>query len=130
MIIAFIDNPIQTIFVYILLLVFTAVLPLTLFFITGLKHHYYGNHDEIDDDKDGAIVFGFMGLSICYYFVCLILLFTIGGFNNFNDLQNLLWLLLGTLVTALGRHIFIKLQKKMNIQEMKIQTSYSYNCVC
>ena len=107
MIIAFIDNPIHTIFVYILLLIFTAVLPLILFLVVGLKY-YYSN----EDNKEATTVLSFTGLSIGYYLVCLILLFTIGGFNNFKDLRNLLWLLLGTILTAVARQVYVTMQAK------------------
>ena len=110
MIIAFVDNPIQTLFVYILLLIFSAVVPLTMSFVTGLKHYYYKEDDE--DSKHYGIVFSFMGLSIGYYLVCLISLFTIGGFNNFQDLRNLVWLAFGTILTALAGHFFKKMQEK------------------
>ena len=48
--------------------------------IVGLKHHYT-SQDE-DDNEIAGIVFGLMGLSIGYYLICLVLLFTIGGLNT------------------------------------------------
>lgn len=115
MIIAFIDNPIHTIFVYILLLIFIAVLPLIVFLVVGLKYYY-----SSEDNKEATIVLNFMGLSIGYYLVCLILLFTIGGFNNFKDLQNLLWILLGTILTAVARQIYVIVQarRKKKVEDL------------
>lgn len=107
MIIAFIDNPIHTIFVYILLTIFAAVLPLMIFLGAGLRY-YYSNRDN----KGAATVFSFMGLSIGYYLSCLILLFTIGGFNNFKDLRNLFWIVLGTALTAAARQIYVIIQAR------------------
>ena len=109
---AFIGSPIQTIFVYLVLVIFTAFLPLMMSIIVGLKHQYT-SQDE-DDNKIAGVVFSLMGLSIGYYLICLVLLFTIGGFNNFQDLQNLFWLALGTIVTAVAGHILKKMLAKEN----------------
>lgn len=114
MIIAFIDNPLQTIFVYIVLLIFITLFPLILFVASGLKYYFQHFCKGKDENKGKAIgfLFGFIALSLSYYLNCLILLFTIGGFNNFKDLRNLFWLILGTVLTALGGHIFKKMQER------------------
>ena len=110
MIMAFISNPIQTIFVYLVLLIFAAFIPLMLFIVIGLKDHYSSKNK--DEDENAGIVFGLMGLSIGYYLICLIFLFAIGGFNNFHDLQNLFWFVFGTTLTVVEGHILKKMQTR------------------
>ena len=115
MIIAFVDNPLQAVFVYILLLIFIAFVPL-MFFGVAVGISYFRRKDSEDEDNNFAISFVMMGITITgsYYLVCLVSLFTIGGFNNFKDLQNLLWLILGTIFTIFAGHILqiVKEKKK------------------
>ena len=120
MIIAFVDNPYQAIFVYAILLIFVLAFVLIIFLLMlgmaalctrFLKFHVrFSKNNSNDDKKFVVLILAFMGISIpgCYYLVCLVLLFTIGGFNNFRDLQNLLWLVLGALIAAVAGHIFKK----------------------
>ena len=112
MIIAFVDNPLHAIFVYILLLIFIAFVPLMLFIVAAVILHFRLK-DPDDEDKTFAMTFGMMGITFTggYYLACLVFLFTIGGFNNFKDLRNLLWLVLGTILTAFAGHT-LKIMKE------------------
>ena len=117
MIMAFISNPIQTIFVYLVLLIFAAFIPLMLFIVTGLKDHYTSKNKDEDEDASWHSVWSYgtvnwLLLNLSH------LLFAIGGFNNFHDLQNLFSLVFGTTLTTLTV-VGGRILKKMRTREKK-----------
>lgn len=109
MLIAFIDNPVQATFVYVLLVILIVIVFVVLFGFSG-KLVYI--RDKVKKHNLYCILgTNFATISLVYFLICAILILNFGGFNNFTELRSLLWPVAGAVIIAAGAYFAKRLNK-------------------
>ena len=109
MLLAFIDNPMQALFVYILQVI--AVAFFLLLFVSLSSIRYILKSKERSKYSILYVAF-FSSFYLVYLFICIILLLTLGGFNNFEELRTLFWPITGVIILAVVGYYFKKVREK------------------
>ena len=109
MFLAFIDNPMQALFVYVLQVIAVAFILLLIVTLSSLRYILKSK----ERSKYNISYVAFSGsFYLVYLVICIIFLLTLGGFNNFEELRTLFWPITGAIILAVGGYYFKKVRKK------------------
>ena len=111
MFLSFIDNPMQTVFIYALLVIAAAFILLLLFSFTSAR---YILNAEKRSQYYRSYAISCSSLYLIYFFVCVLLLLNLGGYNSFAELRTLFWPITGGILVAVGLYYFKEVRKKLS----------------